>query len=338
MGLDVDEALGAYSDTDLSVRLVRAVSAVVPYAPSLTSWYSLADGLRVMDPSARKGTLDRAIAISQEDGLQKALWVADAMDRADRGLGVIAGLHAVWKLATSEAGQRLDALETDDKQAADALIKGLAISWMAHRLTPGTAAEKLKALQETEAGRNLLFTYATVELALPFADNALLGTGRLLDGLYERFGEAQVAKLRSLAGDADADGAVGVFQRMGEAVSDLARDAGQRARPIAEAVAAAAPTAFAATDRAAGAVATAADLLPVYRFLGARLVAEVALRRALATGTAPAAAPVDPSLVPVAVTRGADDLPPQTPARKGCLGFGVALLAAFAVAAVGVLG
>ncbi len=57
MAHDVDEILGSFDDGSLSVRLVRAVCAVVPFAPELPGWYHMVDGLKELDPEAKKDVL-----------------------------------------------------------------------------------------------------------------------------------------------------------------------------------------------------------------------------------------------------------------------------------------
>ena len=74
--------------------------------------------------------------------------------------------------------------------------------------------------------------------------------------------------------------------------------------------------------------ATSADLLPVYRFLGERLVAEVCLRRAIAETAADqsAAEARSAAAVPIKYTRSAHDLPDSPTKRQGCFGFFLVLL------------
>ena len=81
-------------------------------------------------------------------------------------------------------------------------------------------------------------------------------------------------------------------------------------------------TALDVGDKVAGVAATGADLLPVYRFLGARLVAEACLKKAVAEADAEEADAVARSAaaVPVKYTRSADDLPDPPERRRGCLG------------------
>lgn len=342
MAHPLDEALGSFDASDLSVRLVSGLCAVVPFAPSLPHWGSVADGVRQLRPDARKDVLDAALDLADEEGPQKALWVLSQLDTADAGLGAIGGVAAAWKLYQAKnTAERVEALETDPQQAADAVIKALAIAWAVHRLFPGGPQAKLEGLRSTDAGNALLLVFASVELGLPFADNALLGGGSLLADLYGRFGAEPVARLTALAGAEDADGARSLLDRLMEPVGTLAASASTHLAPVAAQITAMAPGAMTAGDRIAGVAATAADLLPVYRYLGARLVAEVCVRRALAeapadtpatdAGPARATPPVvEPSQVPIKVTRGADDLP-EAPKRSGCLGFFVALFGALAV-------
>ena len=86
-------------------------------------------------------------------------------------------------------------------------------------------------------------------------------------------------------------------------------------------------------DKVAGIAATGADVLPVYRYLGARLAAEEVIRRAVAQTAeqTQAAASAHPSSVEVKYTRSSNDLPdaPKPVAKRGgCLPFLLLLMAA----------
>ncbi len=338
MAHPLDEALAQFDEGDLSVRLVGGLCSVMPFAPSLPHWKSVADGVRSFDSDARKETLDRAHALADADGAKRALWILSSLDTADTGLGALSGIKAAWNLYQAKNNaERLDALETDPQQAADAVIKALAIAWAIHRLFPGGPTEKLEALRATDAGQALLLTFATVEVGLPFADNALLGGGNLLSGLYDKYGAEPLSRLAAVAGAEDAEGATTVFRRMLEPVGALASSASKYLGPVAAQIAGAAPTAMVAGDRLAGIAATGADLLPVYRYLGARLVAEVCVRGALTEGlpredtpvtdATPKPAAPEPAQIPIKVTRGAEFLPPE-PIRRGCFGILLASLGA----------
>ena len=338
MAIEIDELLGAFDERDYSVRLVRTVCNVVPFAPDLPDWFSLVDGLKQLDPDAKKAVLDRARELTRSDEAQRALWMVKALDTADAGIGAFSGIQSAYKLykATDGAG-RLEALETDTQQSIDAVLKGFAMAFVIYKLFPGSVSEKVSAFRATNTGAAFVLYYAAVEVGLPFADNALLGGGSMVAGLFEKFGPDQEAKLAAVTGPEEAKQAVGTMQQLVAPIETMAGMAKEHLGGIASAASGVLASALNIGDKVAGVAATGADLLQVYRFLGARLVAEACLRRALEESKAvqETRQATSAAAVPVKYTRSADDLP-ESPARaRGCFGlFGIAL----AILALGAAG
>src|SRR6478736_5057175 len=98
MTIEIDELLGAFDERDYSVRLVRTVCKVVPFAPDLPDWFSPVDCLTQLDPEAKKAVLDRAREFTRTDEAQRALWMVKALDTADSGLGAFSGIRSAVKL------------------------------------------------------------------------------------------------------------------------------------------------------------------------------------------------------------------------------------------------
>ncbi len=319
--IDIDEALRRFDEKAYAVRLVRGVSRVVPFAPELASWHSLVDGLSTLDPDARRPVLDHARELTADSGPQRALWLLGALDTADSGISVFSGVSTAVGLYSAERGERLDALETDTQQAVDATVKILALAASIHSLFPGNPLEKVRAFRETETGQILLFYVAAIEVGLPFADNLLQEGSGAVSTLWERFGPPQQERLSAIVSPEEVTGAVATLKQLLEPLDRMAETAKEHVKPLAQAAASYLPTIVDAGDKVAGVAATGADLLPVYRFLGARLVAETALRRAIAEGRTrdDDAQATTAAAVPIQYTRSADDLPDAPTPRRGCL-------------------
>lgn len=340
MARDIDELLGSFAADDYTVRLCRGVCAVVPFAPELPHYHSLAEALKQASAEAKQPTLDRAKVLVAEDGPQRALWVANAIDTADSGISVFSGVRSAVNLYRSKEGERLEALETDEQQAADAVLKALAIAYLVWKLFPGSPTEKVAAFRALPSGQALAFTYAALDLGLPFADNALTGGGQLLHSLWQRFGPQQVEKLAAVAGPEGAQGAATVMEQLLGPLDTLVQSTSGHLSGIADAVTGYLPSAMNVGDKAAGVVATAADAMPIYRYLGSRVVAEACIAQALKD--APAAAAVNPSnpamdqVVYTTKKAGKDEIAvPNPPKRRGfCLFFAV-LIASTGLAGVG---
>ncbi len=331
MATDLDELLLSFDESAYSVRLVKGICNVVPFAQPMTPWNSLVAGLKVHDEDAKKPVLDAAVKISKDEEVQQALWAITALDSADSGIGVFSGAASAWKMyQAKDTTERIDALETDTQQAVDAVIKAMAIAYVIHKLYDGDISDKIAQFRKSEAGQAMMFYYAAIEVGLPFTDNALSGGAGFLKSLFDKYGPEQQTKLAAVAGEEEAAAAMGVLQQLTGPLASMVEMAGQYLTPIANAVTEYLPKAMSVGDKAAGVAATGADLLPVYRYLGGRLVAEECLKRALAQkeeGSA-VAAKSNPASTEIKFTRSKDDLPDAPIAKRGgCFGFFIALFA-----------
>ena len=155
--------------------------------------------------------------------------------------------------------------------------------WTAMRPSnhPGTLAEKASGFRESATGQAIAVYYGAVEVALPFADNAAVTGTRFLSDLYTRAGSAQANRLASMAAGRSIEGAQAMLDTLTEPLQRVVAHASQYTKPVAEAASPYVPGLMTGADRVAGGVAGAADVMPVYRLLGARLAAESAARRAL---------------------------------------------------------
>ena len=267
--------LTEFTPADKTPRLVDAVFKVVPGAPTLTPYLGLPQVVAAMGG----GPADVAGAMSKIDDpeLADVLWMSAAVDTADKGYAIFTGVGSALKLFFS--ADKSAALETDTQQRNDAVLKAIALAWMAHKAFDGSIPERAKAFASTPSGKALLTWYAAIEVALPFADNVVTRGGGLVDDLLTRDSASQMSRLSSMSGGRDLRGAPEALQ----ALTGPIKEALDAVRPHMEKVAAAArshlPGALATGDKVAGALAGVADVMPVYRYLGGRLAAEAAVVR-----------------------------------------------------------
>jgi hypothetical protein len=279
MARTVESVLGNFREDDATVRLLWTVFGVIPGGPQLSFYQSLDEARWLVAPDLDDAAFDRAKALAASPRWQQALDVADAIDTSDVGITVLTGVRSAF---TFFFGDKAKALDTDAQQGADAALKAAAISWMAMTLLPGSIPERVRALRALPSGEALLTWYAAVEIALPFADDVALGAGGLVGKLIDRYGGANLARLDGAAGSGAAEAASGMLGGLTQPLDDIVRSVGAHTQQIAESARVWLPPAVATAGTVAGAVATAADALPVYRLLGARLCAEAALAGARA--------------------------------------------------------
>ena len=268
------DLLATFEPKDVTVRVLETLFKVIPGTPAFTFYRTIDEAAPLVAPTAN---LEQARAYAMDAGALRALKVANAIDTGDVGISVYTGLRSALKFFQ---GDRKAAAETDPQQGADAALKAAAIAYMTHSLFPGTLTEKVNALRATDAGQRLLAYYAVVEVAMPFADDVVTGAGGAVSSLMAKYGGKNVSRLESAAGLGASRESEGVMKELLGTLDGIVKNVSGHTATIAGAVTRVMPKALAATDTVAGAVATGADALPIYRVLGAQLVTEAALRRA----------------------------------------------------------
>ncbi len=279
MARDLGAALAEFDADDKTPRLIAQVMKIVPKAPE----YVHADRIKRLmqqlhiDPSPMN--MNRLASAVRDERVSDALWMASVLDTGDKGYSVLTGAGSAVKLFFG--GQRR-AFDFDRAQRNDAVLKALGLSYMIHKAIPGSIPEKVSAFKEMESGQQLIAYYAGIEIALPFADNLARGTAGFVDRLFKVNGAAQAGRLAGMAGEKTLDGVRGVLKELTGTIQDGVNRAQDSAPQLAEAARRVIPSMARGVDAATGIAAQAADLMPVYRVLGARFVGEATIRRAIA--------------------------------------------------------
>lgn len=279
----VEQLLAEYGETTITHKLLSALFGTVPGAGPFTPMRTLEDTLKTVSPEGTVADVARARDIADRtDEIDDILWMGNLMDSGDKGYAVVTGLLSAWKLLR---GGGAEAFENDPQQRNDAALKALGVAYMVYKAYPGSLQERAAAFQASPAGRALALYYGAVELALPFADNAAgLGATGFTQLLSSQSG-AQARRLAEMAQGREIGQASEMLTQVVSQLGGIAATASGYVQPMTQAIAPYLPgaaTIGTAADKAAGAMATAADVLPVYRLLSARLAAESAVRRALA--------------------------------------------------------
>jgi len=269
--------LAEFTPEDPTFRLVSTVMKAVPGSPDLVPYPALpavvgalgGDPLEVAAASRHFG----------DEELGDVLWMSRLVDTGDRGYAVFTGVSSALKLFFGKKENRAEAFETDPQQRNDAVLKAFALAYLAWKAFPGTIPERTRTFTTMPAGRALLTYYAAIEVALPFADNALLASGRLFDDLLDKYGNDQLKRFTGLAGGRDVGQVGEVLSGLRGGISETIAKVTPYVDRIAGAVSSHAPGTMNFADKAAGVLANVADVLPVYRLLGSRLAAEGAVVR-----------------------------------------------------------
>ncbi|MBE7440563.1 MAG: hypothetical protein HS115_19105 [Spirochaetales bacterium] len=276
----LEESLSQYKADNLTVKLCSTIFQVVPGGPEFVFYDNLEAGVKRHNPSAGADVVERARTLGASDDAAKAIWVADALDTADAGLGIYTGVKNLFSLFGKSAGPAKRTFEADPQQAADAALKGVGLAYMIHKLFPGSIAEKVNAFKSLKAGQEIATYYAVAEVALPFADNLVEGGGNLVEKLMNSNTGAIKDKFAGFAGAEAFSQATGVLSQLTAPLEGYISAAKGHTDAVMERIKGYLPGAMNVADSVSGAAATGVDLMPVWRFLGARLVVEACAYRA----------------------------------------------------------
>lgn len=276
--ISVEGFLSQFSADDATFKLLSALSTAVPSSTEPIFYHSIDEARLLVAPELDDDGLERARARLNSPEYIQALKVADAIDKGDIGLSVFTGLRSAFAFFF---GGRKKTLESDAQQGADAILKAAGIAWMTHRFYSGSPPEKIRKLRETPAGQSLLVWYAAADICLPFADDAAVGAGSFFSSLLSRYGTKHLNRLDFAAGAGAGEAATGMINGLTQPLEEIIQSVSGHTRGMAEKARAYLPAAIATADTISSAVATAADVLPVYRLLAARLAIEAALRQEL---------------------------------------------------------
>lgn len=277
MAKPVDQQLAAFQPEDLTVKLCSTVFSTLPGGPPFQFYNNLEGAVQRVG-----GDLEKTRALVGAEDADKAMWVAEALDTSDKLIAGFTGVKNLLSIFGSAPRKRT--FEADDTQAADAALKGVGIAYMIYRLFPGDVAQKVNLFKETPAGVELATFYVAADVALPFADNLAEAGAGLFQKLMSSQNANIASKFSAFAGGDALGQATGVFSQLSGQLEQYASVAKNNLQPLLQRVQSVMPsggTVMNVADSATGVAATGLDLLPVYEFLGARLVAEAcALRTA----------------------------------------------------------
>ncbi len=279
----VESVLGEFKSDDLTVKLVSTIFGVVPGGPSFV-FYNNLEGAVGRIAGGDPAVLEKARALAAGDDMKRAIWVADKLDMADAGLGVYSGVKNLLGLFGGSKGEAKRTFESDPQQATDAALKAAGLAYMIHKMYPGGIGEKIGMFRETPAGQELAIFYAVAEVALPFTDNLVEGGANLVQKLLSSRKGDMDSKFSSVVGSDALQQASGVLGQFTAPLGGYVDQVKGHTGPIADKVKSFLPSAATAMnigDSATGVAATGIDLMPVWRFLGGRVVAEACALRAM---------------------------------------------------------
>jgi hypothetical protein len=169
----------------------------------------------------------------------------------------------------------------------DAGAKLLGLSYMVYSLFEGDMKQRAAAFMALPAGQEAAIFYAVSEVGLPFADNLVEGSASIFRRLAAEAGKA-APRFGALGGDAGTlAGASSLLGSLTGSLGGMLDGAKAHLGTVTSGVSRFLPAAANAADSLTGAAATGLDVLPVWRFLAARLAAEACVAQASTPSAAP---------------------------------------------------
>jgi hypothetical protein len=276
----VDKVLAQYPESAVTSRLLKALYAAVPGSPVYNPSWTLENFVRAQNPGATDAQIAKAREIADTDPtIGDLLWMGGLMDKGDKGIALVGGMMSAWKMFSGQGANA--AMEMDPQQRNDAVLKAIGLAYLTFKAFPGSMPEKAAMLQQSDAGKHLVMYYGSIEVALPFADNLLQAGAEGFTNMISSQAGAQQQRLAALAAGHDLGQVSQMLTAVTGQLSSAVDVAKQYVTPVTQQIGPFLPGAVNAADKAAGVIATAADLLDVYTILAARLAAECAARRAL---------------------------------------------------------
>jgi hypothetical protein len=272
----IQETLQQFKEDDYTVKLVSAIFNIIPMEKPYVFYNEFENGLRRIKPGLTEEDLKKAYQLLSDPNIESTLKAFTYVDTSDELISSYAGIKNVLNLFGMGSNQKRT-FESDSEQGLDAGVKALVIAYALNNLYTGDLKSKIQGLIQTPAGVELLIYYSLIEIALPFTDNLIEGSSNTISKLFQNQHEIQ-NKFNSLR-IGELNNATETLNSLQKTIPIYLDKVKNYVQPAAEKIKVYLPTALNIADSATGVIASGADLLPVWTFLGARLITEsIALR------------------------------------------------------------
>ena len=280
---NLNDILSGFKKDDYTVKIVDTITGNLPGAPEF-SFYNDLEGATLRLAHGDTGVLARAQEIAEESDIKQALWVMYAIDKADMGVSVYSGLKGLMSFFT---GTKKRSYESDPEQALDATVKATAMGYLIHSLFSGGVKEKIHDFQSLPAGREMALYFALCEITIPFADNVAMGGVSLVGKIFSSQKSNMTSKMGSLLGGDKTKSATMMLDAfagpLGKTIDEVQGHSASITSKITSFLPSGAGLAN-LVDSGSGLAASGLDAMPVWGFLGGRVVAEACVHRAMQEG------------------------------------------------------
>lgn len=273
----IEEVLSEFKETDATVRLAKFLFDNLPFTPDFLYYMDFRRALQRYTQENPAELYKKIIQIAKfNDNVHKILKTSKAIDKIDGGLGIFTSLKNGYEVITKKPKERT--FEADPQQAIDAGIKAIALGYI---ISLTSKDDPLKTFLELKAGQELLYYFIVIELALPFTDNLIESGGKFLYKILQEKESEISNRFVSFTDQTSYQEAKTILQKISDKLDQIALLVSQHIKPIEESLKNKLPSILNIADSTSGGVATILDMLPIWKFLGARVAAELCIHNAL---------------------------------------------------------
>lgn len=275
----VDQVLTEFNETDTTVKILKFIFENIPFTPE---FYYYMDLKRAIERYLDEPTEDMYQKVKKiakfDNNIQKMLKTAKAIDKIDGGLGIFTGIKNSYDIITKK--QKGRTFEADPQQALDAGIKAIALGYIISLISEGNS---LNAFLEIKAGLELLYYFIAIELALPFTDNLIESGGKFLYKILQEKEKEISSRFIDFTDENSYQKAKSVLESISGKLDQASLVVSQNIKKIEENFRNALPSILNLADSTTGGIATALDIMPMWKLLGARLAAETCVYRVISS-------------------------------------------------------
>ena len=278
MASEIDARLTRFGPRDVTVLGTNGLLRVLPHAQPLPPVLSMGEVTATLLGGPHPGVTQRAEQLVAEEPARKALWLTTGLDAGDGIITVFSSIRSAIALYMGRHGGKKTPAGWSAHQAGDAVLKAIALGYLLDLCFP-KHEDPVLALARLPAGRSLLAYFAAAEVALPFVEILVDGEHALSNMLPEH-ADTQARKLATIVGAKQVQHAREHLPSLAPTVDALVACSAEHLSPFAKSAEGTLPGAGRVVDTVGDVMAAGADVLPVYRFLGLRVVAEAAVAQA----------------------------------------------------------
>lgn len=266
----IQNQLLQFHEDDYTVKIVSTICNIIPTKVPFQYYHQWEDGLKRIKPNLTKEDIEKAKQLANSESVQSVLKIFSIIDTTDKVIAGYAGIKNALNLFSSKNQKRT--FESDPQQALDAGVKALAIAFSIHKLYSGSIQEKIIKFRNTPAGLEILLVYSLIEIALPFTDNVIESSTNAISNLFKNQDQIH-NKFQQLSSYTLLEGQEAIHS-LKEILPNYLDKVKLYIEPIANKIKAFLPTGLNIMDSTTGVIATGVDFLPIWTFLGSRLIIE----------------------------------------------------------------